>query len=339
MKKYNKNGQQSTWLCSIITIGIMIVIGLAGCASSGPSDDFIFWDTALLSSVTRVTNDGIFKFNPKISPDGTKLLYIEEIDTGSIHNRNIVLLRNPTIANKTTLVSGAAVYHPGWSDNSTNYYYVVLEDDTSKLIRSSATGVGKTYVTRSPIGKDDRWPSGRGSAIVCSTVQGGKNQIVTLKENGTEITFLGEGFGPSWHPTEAKIVFVNYVSATDSLKAIYEMDLESGQVTEVYRDPNRYNCDQPSYSADGRYILFQKGAEVVTTGSSRDKTEIKTSKEKKWQIFIMNADGTSGLSALTGGRVDTYSPSMDADGWLYFIADFGRDKTEIYRARVNLDMD
>ena len=76
---------------------------------------------------------------------------------------------------------------------------------------------------------------------------------------------------------------------------------------------------------------------MVTTGSTRDKTVVKTDKKSKWQLFIMPADGTGGLSALTGGLVDAYHPSMDADGWMYFIADFGKNKTEIYRARVTLE--
>jgi Tol biopolymer transport system component len=163
---------------------------------------------------------------------------------------------------------------------------------------------------------------------------GGKRQLVSLKENGTEITFLGDGEQPSWHPTENKFVFIRSVSSNNNLKAVYEMDLESAQVTEIYRDSNNYNCRNPSFSADGRYILFQKGAEVRTTGSSKNNKESVEIKQSKWQIFIMNADG-SGLTTLTSGNVDAYCPSMDANGWMYFIANTG--KTEIYRSRVSLE--
>jgi len=319
----------------LLTGLVAFFMGCALLGSKSTSDDVIFWDTSLLSNVTRITNDGELKSIARISPDGTKLLYLEL--TKPAFSTNIVLLRNPTVANKTVLVSGMNIFQPGWSDNSTNYYYVAIEDNSSRLIRSSVTGVGKTYVTRSEIGRSDSWPTGRGSLIACNTLQGDKSQIVTLRDNGTEVTFLGEGFQPSWHPTEEKIIFARPVSANDALTAIYEMDIKSGQVTEIYRDSKRYNCVQPSYSSDGRYILFQKGAQVVTTGVNRSKTVVKTDKQSKWQIFIMNADGTGGLSALTGGLLDTTSPTMDADGWLYFIADLGKNKTEIYRARIIME--
>lgn len=327
-------------LCTVpASLLLLAIILIGGCSSSSRSkDDVIFWDTSLMSSVTRVTEDGLSKDWVRISPDGTKLLYCESTQTVSrenvsYQNWNIVLLRNPTVPAKTVLVTDYA-YAPGWSDNSTNYFYVTDEDNNTRLIRSSVSGVGKTYVTRNSIGAYDNRPSIRGGVILCDTWMSGKRQLVSLKENGTEITFLGDGEQPSWHPTEPKFIFIRNVSSSNNLKAVYEMDLASTQVTEIYKDPNNYNCRNPSYSADGRYILFQKGAEVRTTGSSKDNKESIEIKQSKWQIFIMNADGT-GLTSLTKGNVDAYSPSMDANGWMYFVANTG--KTEIYRARIIME--
>ena len=79
---------------------------------------------------------------------------------------------------------------------------------------------------------------------------------------------------------------------------------------------------------------YIKGAEVRTTGSRKDNKESVEIKQSKWQIFIMNADGT-GLTPLTKGNVDAYCPSMDANGWMYFVANTG--KTEIYRARIIME--
>jgi len=340
MKKFYKLCMHCHRLCMIISTGVVIA-SLVGCGSLSnkkTSSDVVFWDTSTMSSVTRITDDGLSKDWARISPDGTKLLYCESTKTVSradvsYQNWNIVLLRNPTVPAKTVLVTDYA-YAPGWADNSTNYFYVIDEDGDTRLIRSSVTGGGKTYVTRNSIGQYDNRPSVRGGVIMCDTWMNGKRQIVALKENGTEITFLGDGEQPSWHPSENKIIFIRNVSSNNFLKAVYEMDLASAQVTEIYRDPNNYNCRNPSYSADGRYILFQKGAEVRTTGSSKNDKESIEIKQSKWQIFIMNADGT-GLTTLTSGNVDAFCPSMDADGWMYFVANTG--KTEIYRARVNLE--
>ena len=328
----------------IIAIGA--VIGLAGCGTLGElfskkttSSDVIFWDSSVMTNVTKVTDDGLSKQWARISPDGSKLLYCESNRTisrsDSYYHQNwdIVLLRNPAVPSKTALVNGYALA-PGWSDNNTNYFYIAYEDGNTRIIRSSASGGGKTYVTRTPIGSNDNRPDNREGIIICDTWMNGRRQLVSLRENGTEITFLGDGEQPSWHPKENKIVFIRNVSSSNELKAVYEMDLSSAQVTEIYRDPNNYNCRGPSYSADGRYILFQKGAEVRTTGSSKNNNETIVISRNKWQIFIMNADG-SGLTTLTSGNVDAFSPSMDVNGWLYFIADTG--KTEIFRSRVSLE--
>jgi Tol biopolymer transport system component len=109
------------------------------------------------------------------------------------------------------------------------------------------------------------------------------------------------------------------------------MDITSIQATLLYSDPN-YNCASPSYSYDGRYILFQKGVTIVTQTSRRSTV---TSVSGRWQLFTIRSNGTS-LSPLTVGDVDAYSPSWDANGFIYFISN-ASGKTEIYRARVNLD--
>jgi TolB protein len=152
-----------------------------------------------------------------------------------------------------------------------------------------------------------------------------------MKDNGTEITFLGEGQQPSWHPTLPKFLFIREGN-------VFEMDLTSLQVTELFSDPD-FNCAMPSYSANGQYILFQKGAEQKTTGTATEriggflnKVVPVSSKTARWQVFVMRADGTN-LSTVTSGDVNAYHPSWDANGFMYFISD-ASGKTEIYRARV-----
>jgi TolB protein len=204
--------------------------------------------------------------------------------------------------------------------------YVTFESDSYKLIRSTISGGGKTYVTRNT-SSSELQPSVRDGVVLCNTWSADplQMQLISMKDNGNEYTILGEGYSPSWHPFENKFLFIRQGN-------IYEMDAESTQVSEIYNDPDGYACAYPKYSGDGQYILFQKGAEAKVTGTQGKRAVVR--RGSKWQIYYMKADGT-GLSPLTGGNVNATSPSWDKNNNVYFISD-ANGKDEVYRARVNI---
>jgi TolB protein len=311
---------------------LLIAIVMGGCAAlfgnRPPPAVELFWDTATIQNVTRLTDDGMPKRMPKVSPDGKMMLYGEL----SRNQWNLILLRDINVPAKTPLASNA--FNPSWYRNNTNFVYVTREGGSTRIIRSAIAGGGRTYVTRNPVGRDDDMPSIRGDVILFQTFSGTRWQIASMKDNGTEITFLGDGESPSWHPTLPKFLFVRQLPGEAS--KIFEMDLATLQVTELYSDPV-FNSRMPSYSADGRYILFQKGAERVVTGTQRVGGMIRatTGTTNKWQIYIMRADGSE-RSTVTLDAVNSFHPSMDATGNIYFVSD-ASGKDEIYRARINLN--
>jgi TolB protein len=304
----------------LVVLAAFLIAGCAGLFGKKTREEVTFWDPSLLSNVTRITNDGLFKDWARISPDGTKLIYCEREKNDGIWN--IVLLRDVTSPAKTTLIKDGMA--PSWYENSNTFIYELYEDGVYKLIRSTIGGGGKTYITRNTSG--EREPSVRDGVVLCRTVTEYilDRELISMKDNGNEYTKLGMGWTPSWHPIENRFLFVRQGN-------IYEMDVESTQVSELYNDPD-YNCAYPKYSGDGQYILFQKGAEAKVTGSKDKKAVIK--RNSRWQIYYMKADGT-GLSPLTSGNVNATSPSWDKNNNVYFISD-ANGKNEIYRARVNI---
>jgi Tol biopolymer transport system component len=336
---------------------LVLFVLLGGCAlfsgvGKQTDESMTFWDTSLLQGVTRITNDGIKKDYARISPDGLKLLYCEvekterDITSGELYDKwNIVLLRNASIAAKTRLISDYAWY-PSWYEDSNRFVYIAHENGVNKIVRSATTGGGRTYITRNSVGNLNRdyGPVVRNGVVLgytlVQTTPEQRHQLVSIRDNGTEITILGDGRDPSWHPTEAKFL---YTRDGD----LYEMDFATTQETMLFADKD-YNIAYPRYSANGRYILFQKGVEAKTTGttvSGRSRRASSgflgrffanskvVSKDSKWQIFSIKADGTE-LTPLTTNNVNAFSPSLSIDGYLYFVSD-ATGKTEIYRARVN----
>jgi Tol biopolymer transport system component len=181
-----------------------------------------------------------------------------------------------------------------------------------------------------------------------------------MKDNGTEITILGEGEQPSWHPSGTKFVFVRqyderHGNTVYRPASVYEMDLKTNQVTQIYSavvdEKVSYVevCSKPSYSADGKYVLFARGVDVrlatvtrradrrgqqgspIVSTFSNATTNIS---ERRLHLYLINADGT-GVQQLTIGNVDVFSPTWGTDNDIYFISNV-QNATEIWKAHLAL---
>ncbi|MDR1149497.1 MAG: hypothetical protein LBK66_12795 [Spirochaetaceae bacterium] len=315
---------------------------LAGCATR--TADIITYDSASLSNVIRVTDNRFRKDAVRVSPDGSKILYCEanvtSVDAAvSFDQFSVMLLRDANLPSKTPVVTDPS-FGPVWYDDNAGFIYVVYEGGSSKLVKSNITGGGKTYITRNSIGDYDSRPSIKGHDILCETGINGVRHLVRLKDDGSEVTILGEGNSPSWHPTENKFVFIKDGS-------VCEMNLANNQMTQIYSaatDKNRNiieSCLQPSYSRDGKYILFAKGANTFITATTKTflssiksmftKRRVETERQ---HLFLMNANGT-GLTQLTSGNVDVFSPSWGIDNEIFFVANV-QNATEIWKARLSV---
>jgi TolB protein len=319
-----------TAVCFLVLLTLAGV--LTGCMTMPEVADSITFDTSTLQNVSRISDDRIAKDWAMISPDGKKMLYCEsdrvitrkDYSNEAVESYKVMLLNDVTKFAKTPLINEYSTA-PTWSEDNTAFVYVVLEGRSSKLVRSNITGGGKTYITRNAIGSYDSRPDILKHEILCDTTINGRQQIVSLHDNGTEVTVLGEGHSPTWHSTGKKFVFIR----NDS---VYEMDLVTNQATQIYAEPDMA-CRNPSYSQDGQHILFQKEANVSVTvnDSSGKSTRYDTI---RWHLYTVKTDGTN-LSQLTNGNVDVFSPSWGPGNTIYFISNAG-GFTEIWKAVENL---
>jgi len=356
-------------ILNVGVIGVLIVLTLVlgGCAlldlilpnsNQQPiqqqGDDIIdvasFTNRSMLQTVTMVTDDGLPKTRPVVSPDGTKLLYCE---TKTAYNQelgqnttqsDIILLRNVNSAAKTPLVTTGNAFTPGWYEDSTRYLYSFRENNAFRIVRSSIAGGGRTNITRNPVGGNDEDPVIKNGVILINTWESGKWYIWSMLENGSEITRLGEGWDPSWHPNKLKYLFVK-----GSPSGIWEMDMQTMQETMLYEMPP-FNIRRPQYTYDGKHIVFQRGSEqmvsgtqvVTTTSASGTRTTSQTQtsgRERRWQLYSITAEGAN-ESALTEGNVDCTYPTLDKNNNLFFISNargVRSNKTEIFKARLNFD--
>ena len=311
---------------SMLNAMVVAAILAMACVTTKEAEPEVRWDEGLTTGVTRITNDGTIKDSVSVSPDGTKLLYTEAThrDRNGRWAWNIIFLRDARNPAKTPLVTDFA-FAPAWYNDNTRFLYVSWENGAGRIMRSTVSGGGRTYITRTPVGDSDNSPAIKDGIIICSVWMNQRWQLVGMRENGTEPTFVGEGRSPSWHPTQNKFLFVRDGN-------VCEMDIDAGyQVTQLYADPN-FACFQPSYSPDGKKILFAKNTVTranmyVSTRGSRNETI--PEEVLRTHIFVMEADGTF-VSPISSGRASVYSPSWGQNGEIFCLVEIGSG-SEIYR--------
>jgi TolB protein len=356
--------RKNVWIAGTFALTLLFAAAFSGCAGSPKTENTdvtITVASSTLQNVVRVTDNRFRKNSVRVSPDGAKLLYCEANETDPtvqlyFEDYRIMLLRDINISAKTPLVNEPS-YGPVWFDDSAGFVYVAYEGSGSKLVKSTISGGGKTYITRTSAGDADANPSIKGNLILCDTLVGDRRQLVSMKDNGTEITILGEGQEPSWHPDGTKFVFIRRSEERRGNKtynpySVYEMDIKTNQVTQVYtaviNEANGFAevCSSPSYSANGDYILFAKGGDVFLATVERKSPKlfglfesgsrsVTNLSERRLHLYLMRADGTD-LTQLTSGNIDVYSPAWGANNDIYFISNV-QNATEIWKARLNLD--
>lgn len=300
----------------------------------------VSYDKSVLQNVSKVTDDGLSKVELAVSPDGNQLLYVEinksvrsyitnmrDRNSGNYYDCQMYLLRDISRPSKTPLGLTFS-YDPAWNKSGKEFVFTTLENNQFKLVRANIEGGRKTYITRTPIGNEDGEPDIKNNVILCHTKINGKWQIVTLNYDGTEITLVCEGYSPKWHPTENKFVFIR-----DG--GIFEMDLDLNQATEIYKDAD-FPCYKPSYSKDGKYILFEQLTPVNAKGtmtSSLTKRIVSIANSRtNFHLYLISSDGMNKMQ-LTSGSVDAYSPVWGADNTIFFIS-AANNKTDIWKAKV-----
>lgn len=318
----------------------VIAISMTAFSCVSTDEVQVSYDKSVLQNVSKVTDDGLSKIELAVSPDGKQLLYVEidksvrsyitnmkDRNSGNYYDCQMYLLRDISRPSKTPLGLTFS-YDPAWNKSGKEFVFAALENNQFKLVRANIEGGRKTYITRTPIGTEDGEPDIKNNIILCHTKINGKWQIATLNYDGTEITLVCEGYSPKWHPTENKFVFIRN-------GGIFEMDLDLNQATEIYKDAD-FPCYQPSYSKDGKYILFEQLTPVNAKGtmtSSLSKRIISIANSRtNFHLYLISSDGMNKMQ-LTSGSVDAYSPVWGADNTIFFIS-AANNKTDIWKAKV-----
>ena len=123
--------------------------------------------------------------------------------------------------------------------------------------------------------------------------------ICTIRSDGTETRRLTSHLptsDPAWSPDGRKIAFTRREDVGDyttlSEDDVFVMDSDGGGERQLTKEVEGQHAGQPSWSPDGRAIVFTRGASLPSTLVVRP-----------GEIHVMNADG-SNVRRLTQGSYD-----------------------------------
>ncbi len=233
----------------------------------------------------QLTHLGSIALSPHVSPDGSRVAF-----SGVTKDGWQLLMYSLDLERLVNFARfGGDNYSPAWSSDGQNVAFSSSRTGHTEIYSVSSSGGNSRRLTESK-GPDvsPTWNPKTNSQIAWVSGRTGLPQIYTMASDGTNVvrmTDQGYAVSPSWSPNGQFLAFAwvrHYGPGAPGASDIYVMDIASKQWVQLTHDGGRN--DFPSWSPDGRHVVFQSNR----TG--------------KTQIWTMLADGSDQRQLTTAGE-------------------------------------
>ena len=299
------NGSASLRYVGLFLATVLVVV-VIGCGSSSgdlivfvsnvDGDQEIFLLDPDDGEVTRLTDNQVRDFNPRISPDGNYIVYLTD-EAGDVEI-NRVDRKGEAITRLTHNIGDDR--DPFWSPDGQRLAFVSEQDDNPEVYLMADDGSGQTRVTSNSVADrmGDWSPDGEWLVLYRSGEETERG-LWLRNPDGVNLVHLTteQDSSPTWAPNGQRIAFVR--TNLDNADIYIVNKLKDGtwqDGTELTRLTQHQSDDlSPVWSPDSRTIAFV---------SYRDGNA---------EIYTMRGDGSK-QRRLTNNEADDIAPVWSADG-------------------------
>ncbi len=233
----------------------------------------------------QLTHLGTMALSAHVSPDSSRVAF-----SGVTNVNWQILMYSVELGRQVSFPTfGGMNLSPAWSSDGRSLAFSSSRGSDPEIYTVDATGGNLRRLTNTK-GPDvsPTWNPKTNAQIAWVSGRTGLPQIYTMASDGTNVvrmTDQGYAVSPSWSPNGQLLAFAwirHYGPGAPGASDIYVMDTASKQWVQLTHDGGRN--DFPSWSPDGRHIVFQSNR----TGRT--------------QIWTMLADGSQARQLTTAGE-------------------------------------
>ncbi|MGA3132035.1 MAG: translocation protein TolB [Terracidiphilus sp.] len=206
-----------------------------------------------------VTHLGTVSMSPRISPDGSRIAFSSLENSGwAIRMFSLDLGRTVSFPAGT---AGGSNLSPAWSADGSKIAFSSARSGHPEIWVADAGGGGLHQVTAFGADVSPVWNPRTGAQLAIVSGRTGEPQIYVIDQDGANVqrmTDSGYAISPSWS-TSGMLAFSwnrKYGPGDPGGQDIYVMDIASKRWLQATHEAG--NNDFPSWSPDGRHIVFQR---------------------------------------------------------------------------------
>ncbi|KAB8038830.1 hypothetical protein GCL60_08190 [Silvanigrella paludirubra] len=229
-------------------------------------------------NIKQITNNNAVNLSPTWTKDGNKISYTSfKSGRPEIYNYDLITKQETKIVNNMPNSSGAS-----WSPdgNTIAFSSSTKEGSTHIFSMNKFGGNKKTLVDTSAIEVEPAY-SPNGKLLAYTSTKFGKPMIFIKNlatEASTRITYAGwYNASANWTPDSKTIAFASYDRDIDRWD-LFKINADGSNIERLTL--NQGDNEKPTWSSDGRFILFQS-----------DRTAKGTRNGPK-RLFVMTKDGS-----------------------------------------------